>query len=136
MSTYTHLGFAGLGFNEFAPARTPATSRARTSSIAPALLSAVAKAPTTVSVSPLFPKGKTVRTMVPSSVPPSVPQQTVDVANAGDPTAPASPDAAEPVPVMVFEAPPAAMDWKPVAVGAGVLVAASVALYFATRKGK
>jgi hypothetical protein len=37
---------------------------------------------------------------------------------------------------MVFEAPPAAMSWKPVAVGAGVLVAASVALYFATRKGK
>jgi hypothetical protein len=132
MSTYTHLGFAGLGFNEFAPARTPATTRARTSTIAPALLSAVAKAPTTVSVSPLFPTGKTVRTMMPSSVP----QQTVDVANAGDPTAPASPDAAEPVPVMVFEAPPAAMDWKPVAVGAGVLVAASVALYFATRKGK
>jgi hypothetical protein len=133
MSTYTHLGFAGLGFNEFAPARAPAASaRPRAGTVSTALLSAVAKVPTTVSVSPLFPTGKTVRTMMPSSVP----QQTVDIANAGDPTAPATPSATEPVPVMVFEAPPAAMDWKPVAVGAGVLVAASVALYFATRKGK
>jgi len=141
MSNYTHLGFAGLGFgglgvDEFAAekrgfaAQEAARLAARKKAGAIAV-TGVAKAPTALTLAPALQATPPapVQTFVPA------PALTVAVANAGDPTAPAAPS--EPVPVMVFEEPPPApsTDWMPYAVGAGVLVAAGVAIFFATRKG-
>jgi hypothetical protein len=130
-------GLAGLGVNEFPQYQTAPAKKQTMVVASTALRSQPVIGKTAVVLAPLTGKtgGGISKTPV---VPPSLVPATVNQANESDPTAP-PPDfigANTPDPyATVVIAPPAPSGLSPLAVGAGLLVATGVALWFITRKG-